>query len=97
MEKYNIKLVNQVYESLDNIYRHKKEYDEDSAINFVSGFFDEIEKLKYLPQRGSNKANSSKAIIYKNHLIIYNIKEHNIVIILDIIDPKQYTVAHKYY
>jgi len=39
MEKYKIELSNQVYISLDIIYKHKKVYDQYSAINFVSGFF----------------------------------------------------------
>jgi len=96
MEKYNIELANQVYLSLDAIYEHKKEYDQNSAINFVNGFFEEIKKLEYLPQRGINKAKSNKGLIYKNHLIIYNIHKSNSVRILDVIDPKQHTVAKNY-
>jgi plasmid stabilization system protein ParE len=97
MENYNIEFANQVYISLDVIYEHKKEYDPLSAIRFVSGFFDEVQKLSYLPYRGINKANNTKGLLYKNHLIIYKIQEPNQVRILDIIDPRQYTIASKYY
>lgn len=97
MEKYNIELANQVYISLDIIYQHKKEYDPQSAINFVSGFFSEIEKLSYLPHRGANKAHNTKGLIYKNHYIIYKIQSPNLVRILDIIDPRQDTIASQYY
>lgn len=97
MEKYKIEFANQVYISLDVIYEHKNEYDPLAAINFVGGFFDEVQKLSYLPYRGINKANNTKGLLYKNHLIIYSIQEPNRVKILDIIDPRQYTVANRYY
>ncbi|MDC9715421.1 MAG: hypothetical protein PSN36_06375 [Gammaproteobacteria bacterium] len=97
MEKYKIELSNQIYISLDTIYEHKKEYDQHSAIDFVSGFFDEVKKLSYLPHRGTNKPNNNRALIYKKHLIIYHIQEPDKVNVLDIIDPKQDTVASKYY
>ncbi len=96
MERYSIELADQVYVSLDAIYEHKKEYDQNSAIDFVSGFFDEVKKLEYLPHRGINKPSSNKALIYKKHFIIYRIQKP-IVMVLDIIDPKQHTVAGKYY
>jgi len=73
MEKYKIELANKVYLSLSSIYEHKKEYDLNSAINFVNGFFNEVQKLSYFPNRGLNKLDNKKVIIYKKHLIIYHV------------------------
>jgi len=97
MEKYNIELANQVYVSLDAIYEYKKKYDKNSAINFVNGFFEELERLKSLPHRGINKPSNNRALVYKKHLIIYHVQEPNKVLILDIIDPRQDSLASKYY
>jgi len=94
MEKYNIELANQVYASLNAIYEHKKEYNQNSAINFVNGFFEE---LKNLPHRGINKPSNNRALVYKKHLIIYHIQEPTKVLILDVIDPRQDSLASKYY
>jgi hypothetical protein len=96
MEKYSVELANQVYASLDLIYEYKKQYDPHSAINFVSGFFDEVDKLSYLPQRGMNRPYNNKALLYKNHLTLYHIQEPVRVKVLDIIDPSQYSVASLY-
>ncbi len=97
MKNYKIELAYQVYVSLDTIYKHKNKYDKNSAIDFVSGFFDEVKRLSYLPHRGTNKPNNNRALIYKKHFIIYHIHEPDKISVLDIIDPKQDTVASKYY
>ena len=73
MEKYKIRLTNQIYLSLDSIYRHKKEYDLDSAVAFVDGFFNAVDKLSYFPNRGINKSGNKQGIVYKKHLILYHV------------------------
>ena len=97
MEKYNIELADQVYVSLDTIYEHKNKYDENYAIGFVGGFFEEVKKLEYLPHRGFNMAGDNKAHVYKGHLIIYHIQEPELVLIIDIIDSRQDSIAKRYY
>ena len=60
-------------------------------------FFEEVKKLEYLPHRGFNMAGDNKAHVYKGHLIIYHIQEPELVLIIDIIDSRQDSVAKRYY
>jgi len=96
MDKYNIKLANQVYISLWQIVENKKLYDYSSAVDFAEQFFLDIEKLAIFPNRGFNLIDNFKARIYKNHLIIYEVLK-NEVRVIDIVDPRQYTNTLKYY
>jgi plasmid stabilization system protein ParE len=99
MQIYEVHITSQAHISLRDIVKHKIEYSEDiiSAKNFADGFYDATNTLITLPHRGHNMPKNNRAIIYKNHLIIYHITEPNKVEILDIIDPRQYTVANRYY
>lgn len=63
---------------------------------FFNGFYNDAKTLSIFPQRGLNLTNNLKAKIYKNHLIIYQILEVEVNII-DIVDPRQHSVAKKYY
>ena len=42
-------------------------------------------------------AGDNKAHVYKEHLIIYHIQEPELVLIIDIIDSRQDSVAKRYY
>ncbi len=99
MQKYSVHITNQAHESLRDIVSHKIEYIEDipSAERFADGFYEQAQALSILPHRGFNMPRGNKAQVYRNHLIIYNIQEPIRVTVLDIIDPKQDTVASKYY
>ncbi len=97
MKQYRLDVANQVYVSLAFIYEHKKEYDPLAANKFADGCLDDIKTLSYFPHRGFNLSDKYKAKIYKEHLIVYQIQEPNKVNVLDIIDPRQHTVASKYY
>jgi len=99
MKKYNVEITNQAHESLDAIIEHKINYSDDlvSAYNFRSGFYEQGDTLSSFPHRGFNMPRGNKAQVYSNHLIIYQIIEPNEVRILDLIDPRQHTVAIKYY
>lgn len=99
MQIYEVHITSWAHLSLRNFIKHKIEYSEDfvSAERFADGFYNATNTLSTLPHCGHNMPKNNKAIIYKNHLIIYMIQEPNIVHVLDIIDPRQYTVANKYY
>jgi hypothetical protein len=99
MQKYSLYIVNQAHQSLRNIVSYKIEYSHDiaSAERFVAGFYEWVNTLSTLPHRGFNVLAGNKTQIYQNHLIIYPIQEPDKVSVLDIIDPKQATIASKYY
>ena len=99
MKKYNVEITNQAHESLDTIIEHKISHSDDlvSAYNFRSGFYEHAKALSIFPHRGFNMPRGNKAQVYKSHLIIYRIQEPLKVSVLDIIDPRQDTVASKYY
>ena len=99
MKKYNVEVTNQAHESLESIIQHKIHHSGDltSAYNFHSGFYEEVNNLSTLPQRGFNMAGDNKAHVYKGHLIIYHIQEPELVLIIDIIDSRQDSIARRYY
>lgn len=99
MRKYSVEITNQAHESLDAIIEHKISHSKNliSAYNFRAGFYEQVDTLSTFPQRGFNIARNNKAKVYKGHLIIYHIQEPVKVSVLDIIDPKQDTIASKYY
>jgi len=99
MKKYSVEITNRAHGSLDAIIGHKISYSDDliSAYNFRSGFYEQVGALSIFPHRGFNMPRGNKAQVYKNHLIIYHIQEPVKVSVLDIIDPKQDTIASKYY
>ena len=97
MKQYKLNVANQVYDSLGAIYENKRKYDVPSAKRFAEGCLRELEKLSTLPHRGANLSGEYKSRSYQHHLIIYQIIEPDEVRVLDIVDPKQHTVASKYY
>lgn len=97
MKTYKVKVANQVYDSLAVLFENKREFDEPSAKRFAEGCLKELSKLTTLPHRGSNLSRDYKSRSYQHHLIIYQIIEPDEVRVLDIVDPRQYTIASKYY
>ncbi len=97
MKQYKTRVLDQAQESLELIVIHKVEYDQNSARDFAIGFYEELEKLSYFPYRCVSLVQDCRAKIYSKHLIVYRIIEPDLVEIIDIVDPKQHTVASKYY
>ncbi len=99
MKKYRISIANQAHESIRNIVRHKIEYSGDIswAISFSDGFYDELEQLEVLPYRGTALSLWCRVRTYRDHLIVYTIVEPDTVEVIDLVDPRQHTVAWKYY
>ena len=96
MQKFEINISGQAHNNLREITKNKILYDALSALRFFNGFYDDIKTLGVFPHRGFNLINDLKAKIYKNHLIIYQILNTEVNII-DIVDPKQHSIAKKYY
>ena len=96
MQKFEINISEQAHNNLREITKNKILYDAPSALKFFNGFYNDIETLGVFPHRGFNLINDLKAKIYKNHLIIYQILNTEVNII-DIVDPKQHSIAKKYY
>lgn len=98
MKKYKIHIAEQAHDSLQIIVEHKlANTDKLTAKKFIDGFYKDIESLAILPYRGFNLDGKCKAKIYSNHLIVYQVLEPDEVRIIDIIDPRQYSVANRYY
>ncbi len=96
MQKFSINISEQAHNSLKEITKNKILYDASSTLVFFNGFYDDTKTLGVFPHRGLNLINNLKAKIYKNHLIIYQILETEVNII-DIVDPRQHSVAKKYF
>jgi len=96
VQKFEVYISEQAHDNLREITVNKIAYDAPSALKFFEGFYEDVKTLGYFPQRGFNLINNLKAKIYKNHLIIYQISDDKVNII-DIIDPKQHSLASKYY
>ncbi len=96
MKKYHLKISHTFEENLKRIVSFKSKYDLNSANNFKNWVINILEDLEFLPNRGFNLANNTKSIIYKNHLIIYKV-ESDVVNIIDLVDPREFTYFQKYF
>jgi len=98
MQIYKITITKTAIDSLLTIGKHKQKYSNNSFYTekFIDGFFTVVEKLNILPNRGTNLINDYQAIVYSEQIIIYKVIEPATVLIIDIIDPRQQTLANKY-
>ena len=73
------------------------ELDRDYANKFRGTFIGELEKLSTLPDRWTPMKHNCRGRLVLWYYIIYTIdEEKKLVLIVDIIDPRQYTKAIDY-
>ena len=97
MQVYKIEVLEQAYDSLEEILNWIKEDNLFHAIQFREGVLNVIEKLDTFPQSGKNLIDGLKAKVYKGRFIVYFIDDDSkCVVVIDIIDPQQHSKASKF-
>ena len=98
MQKYQIIVLDQVFDNLQETLNYIKKDSVANAIKFRSGVLKTIEQLEFFPESGKNLIDDLKAKVYKGRLIVYLIdnRQHR-VIVSDFVDPTQDSKATKYF
>ena len=79
MQKYQIIVLDQVFNNLQETLNYIKKDSVPHAIKFRSGVLDTIEQLEYFPESGKNLIDDLKAKVYKGRLIVYIIDNKQVV------------------
>lgn len=98
MRKYEVIRTNQIYIGLKNILLYKAQYSVKNAIAFRNKTLQEIDGLETFPNVWKLLKDNFRAKIIDGCLLVFQVDEEmKKVFVLDIVDPKQGTIAGKYY